>query len=978
MRNLLQNQQCLFHFIAFLLFPALTMAQQDMTFQKGKTGKKLTTISESSWMQKATTYLNESEYFFQKSSRNCFAAINRKQNTATFVTANGFKMQTLTTPKNEKIWNVGFNLNSITKGKQIDSHYVKPEFQIKEKELRVQSDQFVIQYINNEQGFRQNFIINKRPEGKDPLTVSLNITGGIARLENPTKLLVQDESSKKVLLYYDGLLAWDANGKILKSSMKIQRNGIDILVDDKDAAYPVTIDPLTHTPEWTASADAVLPGLLNNFQLQVNALLGYSVEGVGDINNDGFDDVAIGAPGAIDVIAGPSTIVGAGAVFIYYGSPSGLSTMPDKVLRATTPIANALFGFSISSGNVTGDSRKDLVIGAPGDSYVANVGGLPSSATVTAGKVYIFRGEDLSAAGNPSPFLSVYLNGSTFFSNGIAGVIAANVNVNALFGFSVSVSDDLDGDGYGDIIVGSPGYAGLNLISIRSGAAYVFYSSSLSSNTPVSLEPPSSGLLGIANLDGLLFGFSVDGAGDYNKDGNADVVVGAPAGVGILSNLLGGSAYVYNGNGSGIKSTFSTQLTAGGSLLGSVANLFGYKVKGVTDDAGKRNGNILAGAPAGNVLSNVLNGLRLKTGSIDVFLAKSAPSSSEIADQTFTSPRSGNLLSILAGQNLNINALFGASIDNMLDVNCDGINDIIVGEPLSTGIGIINTNAVGGAAYVFLGKADGTYDVSPNWTLENTVAFDLGVNAGSLLGYCVSGARHVKGISEGVRALVGAPGQALDFSSGIFNFGATFGTLYSFLATNDNLGKAYSFPFAPCSVLPIILNSFNAVVNKCDVSLGWSLLNRSNLKNITIESSLDGVNFKSVSAISQLDKDIYTQKVEQKTSVAYYRLKITDAEGKYFYSDITSAKISCTVAGQLSVYPNPVSESSKLIFYSPRVATASLMVYDMSGKIITNKQVIINEGYNDIPANLSSLNKGAYFIRIIGTDWKSDMVKIIK
>ncbi len=137
----------------------------------------------------------------------------------------------------------------------------------------------------------------------------------------------------------------------------------------------------------------------------------------------------------------------------------------------------------------------------------------------------------------------------------------------------------------------------------------------------------------------------------------------------------------------------------------------------------------------------------------------------------------------------------------MLDVNCDGINDIIVGEPLSTGVGLINANAVGGAVNIFLGKADGTYQTSTFWSLENNTNFPFGVNAGSLLGYSVAGARHVRGPSHGVRALIGAPGAALDFSSGIFNLGATFGTLFSFLAVDNGLGKAYLYGFDDCGLV---------------------------------------------------------------------------------------------------------------------------------------------------------------------------------
>ncbi|RYZ26219.1 MAG: hypothetical protein EOP49_43655, partial [Sphingobacteriales bacterium] len=139
--------------------------------------------------------------------------------------------------------------------------------------------------------------------------------------------------------------------------------------------------------------------------------------------------------------------------------------------------------------------------------------------------------------------------------------------------------------------------------------------------------------------------------------------------------------------------------------------------------------------------------------------------------------------------------LFGTAMDNMRDVNCDGYGDIIVGEPLSTGVGLIGANAVGGAAYVFLGKADSTYVASPYWSLENTVSQGLGVNAASLIGYSVAGAGRTYGSARGVRALVGAPGKALDFSTGALALGNTLGTLFDFAAGGNGLGKSYSYGF---------------------------------------------------------------------------------------------------------------------------------------------------------------------------------------
>lgn len=912
-----------FYFIILALFAssAITAQQQKAVNQP----QQLPAGVQEEWFDAATAVANTLQYdFYNGSEGGAFRVANNANRFGFEVNASGYTVGPLRYSPQQENWSVHFKLQMPG----MSGSYIMYK---KDRSLTYQWKNAAVQYVNDQSGFRQNFIVSERPDAEGPLTIRMAIETALdVSMRTPHTLAFSAAGKpRQVKLYYEDLKVWDANHKALDAHMELneQSRELAIVVNDAGAAYPVTVDPLNHTAEWTTSADGVLPGLLNNLQLQVQTTYGYTVTALGDINGDGYDDVAVSAPTMADVISGNGTLSSVGAVFVYLGSSSGLPTMPSKVLQPNTAVSGALFGLSVDAGDISGDGKNDIVIGAPLDRYQTSVDGLfggTVNVNVTAGKVYYYRSEDLLGSPNPTPFLQIRLQGSDYFS------LLGNLTVTPLFGYSVSVTNDLNGDGRADLLVGAPTYAGVNILSVRNGAAYVYYSDNLGTSSPAQLSLPTPSLLGITsfpllNSSGLLYGFSVDGVGDFNMDGNPDVVVGAPAGVdlsslgGIFSGqVLGGSAYVYYGTGTsaGINTAIGCKLTAGGSgLLGNVANLFGYKVKGVRNGAGARNGNILVGAPVGSVLSNVLNGLRVKAGQIGVFVRSNSlpgnPATAVTPAQTLSSPRSSSILSILSGQSLNLALLYGASMDNMLDVNCDGIGDLIVGEPASTNVPLIGANVVGGSAYVYTGKPDGTYNTTPIWTLTTSVSPLLGVNATALIGYSVAGARYIMGRSQGVRALVGGPANALDFGSGLLNLGNTLGTTLSFVADNNGLGKAYLYSFTSCNItLPVNLVEFTGTKKDLTVELGWTTVTEDNFSHYELERSTDGTRFTTLALVfakGEVRNNYQYVDRHPYMGINYYRLKMIDKNGQFKYSQVVTASFDQKLPADVVVAPNPVS-----------------------------------------------------------------------
>ena len=110
---------------------------------------------------------------------------------------------------------------------------------------------------------------------------------------------------------------------------------------------------------WSATGTPAVVGA----QIPNVDKFGYSVDGAGDVNGDGFNDVIIGAWGYPKLNGAGTPNTQSGRVLVYYGNNSaqGLSTNPDWISYATFISAN--YGFSVASaGDVNGDGFGDIII----------------------------------------------------------------------------------------------------------------------------------------------------------------------------------------------------------------------------------------------------------------------------------------------------------------------------------------------------------------------------------------------------------------------------------------------------------------------------------------------------------------------------------------------------------------------------------------------------------------------------------------
>ncbi|MCP4344379.1 MAG: hypothetical protein GY795_02510, partial [Desulfobacterales bacterium] len=692
---------------------------------------------------------------------------NRAHNLRTYYTPEGIRVIPRTENGMSWIWGLSLTGYGYEEGAgPVGSARLKPS----ENRMEYIRSGLTEWYLNDEKGLEQGFTLLSPPDPLSPFTsessllaLEMTVSGTLTpHLKNSGEGLEFTTSGGVTVISFGSLHAYDAEGRDLPARFELKDSLLSILVDADGALWPVTVDPVA-TSEWTAESN------------QANAYFGWSAGTAGDVNNDGYADVIVGADYYDN---GESN---EGRAYVYHGSASGLSASPDWTAESNQ--AGASFGISVgTAGDVNNDGYADVIVGAylydNGESdegrafvYHGSASGLSASPDWTAesNQATAYFGYSVGTAGdvNNDGYADVIVGakyydngesdeGGAFVYHGSASGLSATPDwtaesnqASAWFGISVGTAGDVNNDGYADVIVGAYQY---DNGESNEGRAYVYHGSAsgLSASPDWTAE---------SNQVGASFGVSVGTAGDVNNDGYADVIVGAF----YFDNgeTDEGRAFVYYGSASGIDASedWSAESNQAGAEFGCSmgtagdVNNDGYADvivgacnydNGEADEGGAfvyhGSASGLNAAPDWSAESNQTSanfGRSVGTagdvnndGYADVIVGAFWYDNGE-ADEgrayVYHGSASGlNAASDWTAESNQASAWFGNSVGTAGDVNNDGYADVIVGAPYFD-----NGEADEGGAYVYHGSASGL-NAAPDWTAEsNQASATFGCSAGT-------------------------------------------------------------------------------------------------------------------------------------------------------------------------------------------------------------------------------------------------------
>lgn len=355
-----------------------------------------------------------------------------------------------------------------------------------------------------------------------------------------------------------------------------------------------------------------------------------------------------------------------------------------------------------------------------------------------------------------------------------------------------------------------------------------------------------------------------------------------------------------------------------------------------------------------------------------------------------------NLLTMNAGSSVS-----GASNTSFVDGPIAKIGStgfvFPVGETGTGYVPIEVSNIIGGpetfTAQYFRGDAQTIYPITAiglsrvsrceYWTLDRAGAATANVTLHwSSVNNCSATAPYIKDMPS----LTVAHSDGINWDSyGVA--GNTTGTTSAGTVTWTGVSVFSPFTIGSISFLnplPISLNYITGTKQGGTHMINWKVTcNSTPTATMSLERSTDGINFTEIytetaDALRCQQPFSHTDATPAK-GTNFYRLKMTDASGKYSYSNTIALLNAATGFYILNISPNPVNGPvMKLNLASAQTSPFEIRVFDLAGKLVLRQTVKLTAGYNSINIPVGSLAPGTYQLSGVNAADKPVMTRFVK
>lgn len=250
----------------------------------------------------------------------------------------------------------------------------------------------------------------------------------------------------------------------------------------------------------------------------------------------------------------------------------------------------------------------------------------------------------------------------------------------------------------------------------------------------------------------------------------------------------------------------------------------------------------------------------------------------------------------------------------------------------------------------------------------------------------VSGLRSITGTLVGGVPILYASSNSriikvVDDASYTSNLNAVVSSVATAVTNTAIRGIAFAPGTNVITTLSVTLASFTGKIEQNYVKLNWTTSSEKNNSHFEILRSSDGSEFSKIGRVegsnnSNVVKDYqFKDRSLLSKRTAYYRLNQIDYDGRQWMSDIISVNTSFAVTDNLNVH---ASDSQVIVrFNAVAVSKGKVCVFDVSGRKLVEKDMLISRGLNEITLSISGMTGGKMYIALLDSEGNLQSEKFI-